>query len=395
MKANDRVRRGVLLVLASVAILAANAWVLLHRMEGWNFRTAAYPTVYYPLEQPVVRGFSEAPGGLLRLELSNGERPEVQLRRGLQRYSVPVGGGRTFDFEASFTGSSQTKLFSSSFSVGSFTQYPLAELAPVAEEFDAEEIRAARQILEGAGTRTEGSTESRTVSLWQTLDAQLRDHMGEPPDDLRELPILERYRRALAGDVAIHCGHSAEIFGLFAAAAGIPTRVVDVNRVVDGIKLTSHTFNEVYLAELGRWAYVDLNLGTVFVRDGAAGLPLNGVELAQRHQSGAVDNLRATRMQQGRLRDLPYREEGRLTQLFLNPNVTFVYHRHYSKRHSIGAWLHRYLVRPELAYSLHGGNWRFFAKLGLAAAGLALVPLWVWFLARAFAKPSTLDPTSG
>ena len=294
----------------------------------------------------------------------------------------------------SYTGSSQTKLFTSSFPVGSYPQYPLAELAPGAAAYAPEHIEAARQILAEAGMQGGGTDEAHTEELWKILDGKLRDHMGEPPDGLRKLPILDRYHRVMAGEAQIHCGHSSEIFGLFAAAAGLSSRVVDVNRVVDDVKLTSHTFNEVYLEERGRFAYVDLNLGTLFVRDGRGGTPLNGVELAQRHEAGTLDDLWATRMQGGRLRELPYRDAGRFTRLFLNPNVTFVYHRFYAARHSVPAWLHRYLLRPELAYSLHGGNGRFWLKMALAACGLALVPAWLWFLQRVFSSRRP-DPTSG
>lgn len=394
------------LAAVTAAALAVNVWIAAHRMEGYNYRLAGYASIYHPREAPAVEGFARADGALevvlsepppggwrVRALDPDAAPPEVldgrrvRLSGPAAEYAVaPAAGGP----EARFRVRPAERLFTSSdLPVGPRERRPLAALAFSPDRYPSADLAEARSLLRAAGVDLDGDPGARLRAVWRHVFLALDPGRGRPADGVRRLPALEQYRRIVAGEATGQCTEHATVLALFATAAGLPARVVDVNRALDRVDLSAHTFCEVFLAEHGRWAYTDVSLNVLAVRDGGGRrLPLNAAQLAHLHEADATSGLVATVLRGGRLVDVPYDEVGELPRAYLNPNATLVFQRQYADRWGAWAWHHRYVVDPEPAYALGGDNAPHWKKL---LAYLALVGLgFAWLLVAARAARDRL-----
>lgn len=412
----------------TLALVAGNVWIAAHRMEGYNYRLASYARIYEPLEQPAAESVRWTSPDRLDVEVTGAPIGRWTLRRrsavepparstaalapgataGSTRVTltgepasyalVPVDGDPRG--ERTFRVGPRQRLFASSdLLVGPRdARSSIHDLTYSPDDYPAQDVAEARALLQAAGIGPSASTEERLRRVWLLVFQALDGHRGTPPPWLNRLPVLEQYRRLVKGEVRSHCNTFAGIFALFATAAGVPTRVVDTNRVLNGVDLSAHTFAEVYLPETGRWAYSDVTLGVAFVRDGRSGRTLDAVQLSGLLQAGATGGLVATVERGGRLVDVAFDDlPGRdFVAAYLNHNATFVYHRRYADRGAARAWLHRYLIAPELAYSLHGDNRKHWTKLACfymlllqTAVWVGLAGRWCWARRRG---PGPVDP---
>lgn len=389
------------LAAVTAAALAVNVWIAAHRMEGYNYRLAGYASIYHPLEAPAVEGFarvgdaldvvlSEPPPGGWRVRALDPDVPapealdarRVRLSGPPAEYAVgPAAGGPWARFRAR---PAEGLFTSSDLPVGPRERRPLATLAFSPDGYPPDDLAEARRLLRAAGVDLDADPRPRLRAVWRHVFLALDDGRGRPEDGFRRLPALEQYRRIAAGEATGQCTEHATVLALFATAAGLPVRVVDANRELDGVELSAHTFVEVFLAERGRWAYTDVALNVLAVRDGGGRrLPLNAAQLAHLHEADATSGLMATVLRDGELVDVPYDEVSELPRAYLNPNATLVFHRQYPDRWGAWAWHHRYVVDPEPAHALMGDNaphWtKHFAYLALVGLGFA----WVLVGARA------------
>ena len=276
--------------------------------------------------------------------------------------------------------------FSNDFIVGDFNQSPLRDLILTEGGYPEEHVREVRKLLEPAEIAPKDPTLVKMQKLWKSLFPRINGHRGTPSVGLDHKPAYEQYQAMMSGKEGGYCVQFGETYGLFAAVAGIPIRVVDSNRQLpNGVYLSAHTFTEVYLPEFGDWTYSDMNLNIFSVRDSRSGRFMNTVQLARLHEAGALSGLVATVFKDGRLVDMPYEGVSRFVQRFINHNAAFVYHRDSMDRHSFKAWIDRYIFRPELAYRMYGDNQKHYVKLVafygflLSALSFTLVgagPMW-------------------
>lgn len=100
---------------------------------------------------------------------------------------------------------------------------------------------------------------------------------GLPNDSVIALPVFQQYKVALAGG-HIWCGIYAQIFDLFAGAAQIKSRYIEIRRSYGSVSSGIHVFNEYFIPEQKTWAAIDIMFNNLAYTDGA-GRYLNGVEV--------------------------------------------------------------------------------------------------------------------
>lgn len=394
MKRSDWLAAGTLIA-ATALVAAADLWFLKHRRDGWAYRPAAYAEVYQPAEHATIVDASHGPQGVdLRLsgdvEFAVDMDPRVQAS-GRQVHIDPGEGPiqvrwrpTTSDVEV------QTRVdvlpveptvTSADVTLGRFDQLPLAKAAFSRDIYPPADVGEARSMLEAAGIQAgHGSHEQRWRQVWTFVHEGLRDHVGTPDPSLKHESALGQWKRVQAGTSQCYCAQFAKTFALFATVAGLRVREIDVLQERNGVSFAAHAFNEIYLPSQGRWVYTDATLGTLAVRHGER--YLNAFELARAHQSGNLGELVHVRQEDGALRENSYADTSELNQRFLNPNSTFIYHRHYRRPTSVLAFAHRYFVDPEPTLSLHGAGARYrmqrttlFATGSLAVAWLVALVL--------------------
>lgn len=354
------------LFLLTAALGAVNAWMFLHREEGWAYRIVAQAEAYVPSEIPSVTGFAvEADGYSLRT--SPGADPSWRFdgaaqparattgihRRRLEKGDDPAAPGLAFTTVVH----PDARMFSSgAVTLSDAVRLPLAELVAAIDDYPVEHVAAVRALLaaEGIGRPAAGEgTEAHFARVWSFLDERLDPHAGAPPPGFEELPAWVQYQRAVAGEAKIRCASFAEILTLFATVAGIATRTVDAGGMRDGVRLGNHTFVEVWYPEHQRFGYSDLNLRTFAVRARPDGRPLGTIEIATLQRAGLGDVLFASIPAEGRrIETIPYPALDRLTDVMLSPSATYLFLREYEDRHGLVSKVRRYLLAPEPAVGL-------------------------------------------
>jgi hypothetical protein len=111
-------------------------------------------------------------------------------------------------------------------------------------------------------------------------------------DSVKHLTPLNQFDLATKKDFEIDCSNYADIYFLFANCAGIPTRRIGTAGQLDGITTSGHVFNESYIKEQQRWAFVDLTYDKMLVLN-AHNKVLNSIELLRANNAGLTLGLKA------------------------------------------------------------------------------------------------------
>jgi hypothetical protein len=135
--------------------------------------------------------------------------------------------------------------------------YRVAEWVGLAE--NDPELEKARQIL-GDRIRMDAPTLEKAEQVFLFVMDAIKNSGGTPDDRLQAASPLETYE-CLIGQGKGFCENRALVYYLFANAAGVPTRLIDLAGKFGPLKLTGHYFCESFLPEMGAWIYVDPQFG--------------------------------------------------------------------------------------------------------------------------------------
>ena len=412
-----------ILALITLFVLAADAWIWgyaisVRRDPAYRYRAAGVAELYIPSERQRISGFRILAEDRLEIRLvpappthsrwairvdgedaggCDARYPRLPLRTEAHRYTVrnTAKPDLSFTIEIDYyphelyarynaTIGDTYRVVSASLPVGNYATLPVASF--VDQDVPAGQRRQVEQILaRDVGIRGNDPGRVKVEKIGRFLLAALDSRRGIPAPDLDPSP-LGSYQCARAGTSAIWCDQFARIFALFANVAGVPTRLVSVTGRLDGVMLGAHGFDESFLAESGRWAYVDLFSRVVLVED-AQGRLLNAVDLLMLQRAGVTSGVTALAFRDGRLQRLPYREVAPEIGRYLAPDATLVYSRGPLSLPGARQRLQRAvrtLLVPDLAFSLATppGS-RYLLTVLLGWSGLALLLFWLLFFLRA------------
>ncbi len=123
---------------------------------------------------------------------------------------------------------------------------------------DDPERLEAKRIL---GTRIDASapTLERAEQVFCFILDKLTAPRGSRPhtDKLQQASPLETYQLMRTGQEGGACENISLVYYLFANAAGVKTRLVDIAGKFGPLKLTGHSFCESWIPEEAGWCYVD------------------------------------------------------------------------------------------------------------------------------------------
>ncbi len=149
------------------------------------------------------------------------------------------------------------------------------------------------------------STREKIAAITDHLLTEVQPFMGIPQEEGTTLSGLELYEAMLEGRASIWGDNLNRVYVALASALGIPTRMVEVGNSERVTTLAGHRFAESFLAEEGRWAFVDVSSRKAYVL-GPAGLPLNAVELFDVLHTRGEDQLEVALYQGGEVAIHPY-----------------------------------------------------------------------------------------
>jgi hypothetical protein len=122
-------------------------------------------------------------------------------------------------------------------------------------EDDPERLEA-RKILEGK-VDLNAPVRQRAEQVFRFVMHEIQNSGGIPTDEVLDASPLETYRFLSGGTGKGFCENRALVYYIFANAAGVKTRLVDIAGKFGPLKLTGHYFCESWLPEQASWFMVD------------------------------------------------------------------------------------------------------------------------------------------
>ena len=121
---------------------------------------------------------------------------------------------------------------------------------------DDTEILEARKIMVGY-INMDAPTLERSEQVFRFVMDRIKNSGGRPTDEVQAASPLKTYEMLVSGEGKGWCENNALVYYLFANAAGINTRLVDIAGKFGPLKLTGHYFCESWIPEEASWCYVD------------------------------------------------------------------------------------------------------------------------------------------
>ncbi len=312
------------LFLAIILVLGiASAWMTAYRDRAYAVRCAPEADLYQVEESMRIEGFRFYPtGGRLVLKMagvdeghwtirehgketttSGGDDPILALEAGLQHF-VLLGqeSGTQFAVHTQWAPGAPPVVTPTPIRIGDASPFSTEDFVMDLSEQSSADLARARQVLARVPHQAKDPALVQIADIAAYLQNQLDPHRGEPRPLMHSLNGLDQYAAATRGRSNVYCANYSEIFAYFANVAGLPTRLVDVRGRYDGISLGAHTFNEVFIADLDQWIYIDLQLKTAGIRD-ASGHYLSAMEVIRRLHYDSTEGLVVRALEQGKVED--------------------------------------------------------------------------------------------
>lgn len=105
----------------------------------------------------------------------------------------------------------------------------------------------------------------RMQDVFSVVVTDLQGAGGIPSDELQQASPLRTYDLMRAGTAKGWCENVALVYYLFANAAGVATRLVDMGGKFGPLKLTGHYVCESWIPERAVWCYVDPQYRVAYV----------------------------------------------------------------------------------------------------------------------------------
>jgi hypothetical protein len=241
------------------------------------------------------------------------------------------------------------------------------------------EIEKAKQVLEGK-VAINGSTLERAEQVFLFVVEALKSSGGTPSDEIQAYSPLETYH-CLIGEGRGFCENRALVYYLFANAAGIKTRLVDLAGKFGPLKLTGHYFCESFIPETGAWMYVDPQSGIARATLGQ-NRPLSTLELKRLSDAGAVSEivLHAVDAHSGTVVSKPAEKP----MGYLVGDIVIAYKFGYGKDKSFSK-IKNFIRYPTLLYSTFPVPPNFLIRKGVT--GLFFISLVLAVISGLFALP--------
>ncbi|MBN1291238.1 MAG: hypothetical protein JXB48_05300, partial [Candidatus Latescibacteria bacterium] len=128
------------------------------------------------------------------------------------------------------------------------------------------DVKEARMIL-GDSVKMNASVVERSNQVFRFVMEKINDSGGTPNDAVQNASPLETYEMLSSGSGKGWCENRALVYYLFANAAGIKTRLVDIAGKFGPLKLTGHYFCESWDTVQAKWFFVDPMSRVACIRD--------------------------------------------------------------------------------------------------------------------------------
>jgi hypothetical protein len=343
-----------LVVIAVVAAGIAAAKVVARLRAPPKFVLATYQELYFQKEMPSIREVRFLNHSLVSIDL--GEllcryqvNQDSEVSNPASRFEVPLSKGTNtlkfecdrasaplrFSLELEFTPSeSYAEAGNSSSGVVELVHsdlpvvpQPYSSVQDWLRTLSPEDVEKARQMLK-AKTRTfELTATADKISEISRFLLNVTDNVrGIPSQNMERLSPFQQFLALQDHTEKAWCTTFRNIYGLFANAAGIPTRDVAVMGHMNDVQFSGHVFNESYIAESGSWAFVDLTSGKWLIQSNDKKY-LSAADLFSLNLMHQIGSLQAQHYLKGSVETVPYETIADSERRYFNENSYLVYER--------------------------------------------------------------------
>ena len=156
---------------------------------------------------------------------------------------------------------------------------------------DDPDLVEARRIL-GDAVDMQAPALDRLAQVFGFVMGKIHSSGGTPSDEMQDASPLKTYTMLTEGTGKGWCENRALVFYLFANAAGVKTRLVDIAGKFGPLKLTGHYFCESWIPERTAWCFVDPQSNVAYLT-GADGRLFNTLDLKRLIDLSATEGCRA------------------------------------------------------------------------------------------------------
>ncbi|MDO9000634.1 MAG: hypothetical protein Q7W45_12775 [Bacteroidota bacterium] len=274
----------IFFTLLIILLFFINRYMYINRFSGYLYTERLnYNEFYYSEKTLRVQGFQAEQNDSLKIKIlplpkksiwiikdSKGnsytvinELPTIKLLKGKANYTLTASGDNnlpviTLEIE-SLPEQEYTDVLFCSLPLLEYQLFPIERWTKLNKTISENEINEVKKIIKNEILITDSNTTlEKLEKIGLYLVSKLRSAEGAPSGEIKQLSPLTQYNLACSKKDEIDCGNYADIFHLFANCAGIPTRKIGVAGWIDYITTSGHVFNESYISEQEKWAFVDL-----------------------------------------------------------------------------------------------------------------------------------------
>lgn len=330
-----------------ISLFFVNRYIYRNRDNGYMFTDAVnYNQFYFVKESPHIKGFDNLSGDSLRLQIDpvpekpqwkiknntgsynyTGLLPVIKLSEGVHTYHIyseEKNGLDSVELRIEHIAADEyTFVEYCTLPILEFELFPVQRWTQLPGRISDEEINEVKRIIKDE-IKINGNekTADKIALLGTFLFKHLRPQEGGASGEMKELTPLNQFRRACENKDKVDCAIYSDIYFLFANCAGIPTRRIGVMGRVNQVTTSGHVFNESYIYEQSKWAFVDLTSKKLMVlnRNKTA---LNTIDLLNLNRMSVYGKAATVTVDSLNIPDIVGYEKTNLSEVvYLKPAVT-------------------------------------------------------------------------
>jgi hypothetical protein len=263
--------------------------------------------------------------------------------------------------------------------------FPISRWTNFSNTITEAEIHEAKKIItEKTKLADSLPTVEKIKRISQFLVTEFVNAEGAPSGDMKQQTPLSQFKLACSNQNKVDCAIYSDVFHLFANCAGIPTRKIGVAGWMDYIVTSGHVFNECYIKEQGKWAFVDLTSKKALVLNERNEV-LNSVDLLNAVNAKSFEGKKALRIHTNSLVDtVNYNTVNQSEIDYLKPTVQlYVIKENINENMSFSETFKEYLGEAShygtyYSNTIKVDNSKHYYKLFVYKLSIAL--LGIWFL---------------
>ncbi len=343
-------KRYYLLIFLSCLSLVAflsNRYLYIHRFEGYLYTEALNINQFYDVNESCrIQSFEKKNAHQLLIKVlpvnnnarwiiidsaknsipESGPFPTISLKEGTHFYEFyNQTSPDTIKLEVELDKDNSVSVPLSNIPLIEEELIPLSKWTELPHSVSQKEIEDTKKIIrDSIPIYPSDNTVTRIIKVGVFLLKELKPHLGAPLDSIKHLTPLNQFKLAVEKNYDIDCADYADIYFLFANCADIPTRRIGVAGWMGDIPISGHVFDESYVPEQQRWAFVDLTSEKITVTN-AADKVLNTADLIMANAEGLITGLKVLTLKNNKPALVNYETMNLSEMEYLKPTANLYY----------------------------------------------------------------------